>query len=255
MVVMTGTANHAGTTPMELRRDAFRELADFVAEVPGTLCQHGAPASRLTVGKVELLPNFSHTVLGRVEFSIVGRDMREAVTSALAAVCRTSLNTATEGHDLALEIREASWLAPTPCHPDIIATFLRQVAVLGIEASVMSSGTGQDTRLLTQLTRSGRIFVVSRNGIRHSPEEHSSWSDIEAGSTCFCTPFWMSPVPKQAAVNPDACGAGLQPLGCGCRVIRPGRLSAAGGTGTKQQQGRACNDMKRQKWQNTPMAR
>jgi len=182
VVVMTGCANHAGTTPMELRRDAFRGLADFAAKVPEILTRHGTPASRLTVGKVALQPNFPHTVPGRVEFSIVGRDMEEPVMAALATACRGALDSAAERNGLDLEIGEASWLTPTPCHDEIVAAFTRQAAALGLEAPVMPSGAGHDTQMMAQLAPAGMIFVASRGGISHAPEEHSDWPDIEAGA-------------------------------------------------------------------------
>ena len=182
VATLTGSANHAGTTPMELRQDAFRGLAAFAADLPDILAHHGTPASRLTVGKVELAPNFPHTVPGRAEFSIVGRDMDEAVMAALAAACRDSLAAAAARHGLGLDVHEASWLAPTRCHPDIVAAFARQAAALGLEAPVMPSGAGHDTQVMAELTRSGMIFVASRGGISHAPEEHSDWPDIEAGA-------------------------------------------------------------------------
>lgn len=182
VVTMTGAANHAGTTPMELRQDAFRGLVDFAAAVPDILSRHGTPASRLTVGKVDLEPNFPHTVPGRAEFSIVGRDMDEDVMTALAKACRAALTAAAERNGLTLDIGETSWLGPTPCHADIIAAFERQAAALGLAAPVMPSGAGHDTQVMAQLTRSGMIFVASRGGVSHAPEEDSDWSDIEAGS-------------------------------------------------------------------------
>jgi N-carbamoyl-L-amino-acid hydrolase len=182
VVSMTGTANHAGTTPMELRCDAFRGLADFAAEIPAILARHGTPASRLTVGKVELHPNFPHTVPGHAEFSIVGRDMDEAVMTALAGACRAALAAAAERNGLDLKTVETSWLAPIRCHPEVVEAFARQAAALGLEAPVMPSGAGHDTQMLAQLTRAGMIFVASTGGISHAPEEHSRWSDIEIGA-------------------------------------------------------------------------
>jgi N-carbamoyl-L-amino-acid hydrolase len=182
VVVMMGSANHAGTTPMDLRRDAFRGLTDFAAEIPEILARHGTPASRLTVGKVALQPNFPHTVPGRAEFSIVGRDMEDSVMAALAGACRAALNSAAERNGLALEISEASWLTPTPCHDDIVAAFARQAEALGLEAPVMPSGAGHDTQMMMELAPAGMIFVASRGGISHAPDEHSDWPDIEAGA-------------------------------------------------------------------------
>ncbi|MEM7221840.1 MAG: Zn-dependent hydrolase [Pseudomonadota bacterium] len=181
-VVLTGRANHAGTTPMELRRDAFSGLAQFASEIPGILAQHGTSASRLTVGKVGLQPNFPHTVPGRAEFSIVGRDVEEPIMAALAAACRAALGRTAAHNGLDLTIDETSWLSPTPCHGDIVAAFKRQATALGLEAPVMPSGAGHDTQMMARLAPSGMIFVASKGGISHAPDEHSEWPDIEAGA-------------------------------------------------------------------------
>src|SRR5690606_24834975 len=82
-VTLMGEANHSGTTPMEGRRDAFRGLADFGAAIPDIVARAGGPDSRLTVGKVALSPNFPHSVAGKAEFSVVGRDGDEAVMRSL----------------------------------------------------------------------------------------------------------------------------------------------------------------------------
>jgi len=180
-VSLRGEANHAGTTPMELRRDAFRGLADFAAAIPQLIAAAGTPASRLTVGQVELHPNFAHTVPGGCDFTLIGRDMDEAVMRALAAVCRERLRGAAEAHGLQLSLHEAGWLAPTPCDPEIIASFTRQAEALGLRTLRMPSGAGHDTQMMARLTRAGMIFVPSAGGISHAPEEHTDAADIEAG--------------------------------------------------------------------------
>ncbi len=209
-VVMTGSANHAGTTPMDLRQDAFRGLADFAAEVPEILARHGTRASRLTVGRVALQPNYPHTVPGRAEFSIVGRDMEEPVMAALATACRAALNSAAERNGLGLEIGEASWLPPIPCHDDIVAAFARQAAALGLEAPVLPSGAGHDTQMMTQLAPAGMIFVASCGGISHAPDEHSDWPDIEAGANLL-----LHTLLDVARLDPDGarCGAAQEGRG------------------------------------------
>jgi N-carbamoyl-L-amino-acid hydrolase len=180
-VTLTGEANHAGTTPMNLRRDAFRGLVDFAAAIPAIIDDVGSPATRLTIGKVDVHPNFPHTVPGRAEFAIVGRDMDAKVMSALAAACRSRLQAAADANELTLAVDEASWLDPTPCHPDIIDAFTRQARSLGIDARRMPSGAGHDTQMMTHLTRAGMIFVPSKKGVSHAPEEHTEWEDIETG--------------------------------------------------------------------------
>lgn len=180
-VTLVGEANHAGTTPMDLRRDSFRGLADFAASIPAIIDEAGTTATRLTIGKVNLHPNYPHTVPGCAEFAVIGRDMDEAVMSALAGVCRRRLESAARAHGLELSVEEASWLPPTPCHPEIMAAFRRQAGKLGLEALSLPSGAGHDTQMMAGLTRAGMIFVPSRRGVSHAPDEHTEWQDIEAG--------------------------------------------------------------------------
>ncbi len=180
-VTLVGETNHAGTTPMDLRRDSFRGLAEFAASIPAIIDEAGTSDTRLTIGKVDLTPNYAHTVPGRAEFVIIGRDMDEAVMSALAAACRRRLESVARAHGLELSVKQASWLPPTPCHPGIIEAFARQADRLGLDALSMPSGAGHDTQMMAALTRAGMIFVPSRHGISHAPEEHTEWRDIEAG--------------------------------------------------------------------------
>jgi N-carbamoyl-L-amino-acid hydrolase len=112
---------------------------------------------------------------------IIGRDMELAVMSALADVCRERLREAAADHDLELSVEQASWLEPTPCHKEIVAAFERQARELGLEAPVMPSGAGHDTQVMAYLTRAGMIFVPSRQGISHAPEEFTDREDIETG--------------------------------------------------------------------------
>jgi N-carbamoyl-L-amino-acid hydrolase len=181
-VTLTGTANHAGTTPMHLRHDAFMGLVDFANRTPKIISEFGSETSRLTIGRVEVSPGFAHTVPGRVEFALVGRDMNEAFMKGLAKACAAAVTAAADHHGLELERRETSWLAPRPCHPEIINAFQRQADKLGLDTMRMPSGAGHDTQLMTGLTKAGMIFVPSKDGISHAPEEWTEWKDVETGA-------------------------------------------------------------------------
>jgi N-carbamoyl-L-amino-acid hydrolase len=181
-ITLQGRANHAGTTPMDLRADAMAGLAEFAAALPGMAALHGTPHSRLTIGRVELQPNFPHTVPGRADFSLVVRDMDAGVIAELARHCRERLDQAALAHRLALTVQEVSRLDPQPSHPDIIALLLELADQLDIPSLVMASGAGHDTQFMAQLAPAGMIFVPSIDGVSHAPEEATAWSDIEAGA-------------------------------------------------------------------------
>lgn len=182
MVHLKGRANHAGTSPMHLRSDAFMGLASFAHEIPRILDEDGSPGSRLTVGKVELLPGNPHTVPGEAIFSLVGRDIDPEVLRSLADACEKVLAAIARKKRLHFEYRELSWLEPQSCHSDVIAAFDRAARELGHDPLLMPSGAGHDTQFMASLTRAGMIFVPSVGGISHAPDELTHWSDVEAGA-------------------------------------------------------------------------
>lgn len=185
-ITLTGEANHSGTTPMELRRDAFLGAAVFGSRIPAILERRGDPSSRITVGALKLSPGFAHTVPGRAELALNVRAADDATMLALADECRAELKAAADAHHLQLSIDEKSWLKSAACHPDIIALTQRTAAALGeSDVRIMSSGAGHDTQNMGAITADGRvgmIFVPSRKGISHSPAEHTDWADVERGA-------------------------------------------------------------------------
>jgi len=181
-VRLIGKANHAGTSPMNMRSDAFMGLADFAHEISRILEEDGTQASRLTVGKVELKPGHPHTIPGEVDFSLVGRDMSEEVMRDLAHSCQKVLSSIARKHRLRFEYEELSWLEPRACHPEIIEAFEKTARRLGIDPLHMPSGAGHDTQFMTEVTRAGMIFVPSVGGVSHAPDEWTNWNDVETGA-------------------------------------------------------------------------
>ncbi|MFW6218026.1 MAG: Zn-dependent hydrolase, partial [Verrucomicrobiota bacterium] len=86
-----GEANHAGTTPMEMRNDAFMGLADFAHELPRIIDENGSERSRATIGKAQILPGSANTVPGLVEFSLDVRDTDGDVLEELSLTCQKAL--------------------------------------------------------------------------------------------------------------------------------------------------------------------
>lgn len=182
MVHLVGRANHAGTSPMHLRSDAFMGLANFAHEIPRILEEEGSPGSRLTVGKVELLPGNPHTVPGEAVFSLVGRDVDGDTLRALAQACRRVLSAIARRRSLHFDYRELSWLEPRRCDPDVLSAFDAASRELGQDPLWMPSGAGHDTQFMADVCRAGMIFVPSVGGVSHAPDELTHWSDVELGA-------------------------------------------------------------------------
>lgn len=181
-ICLRGEANHAGTTPMEMRNDAFMGLADFAHEVPRILEENGSERSRATIGKAQILPGAANTVPGLVEFSLDVRDTSEDVLDELATAVRKALSAIARKRDLMFEFEQVSYLRPVACDPAIVDRLLKQAGRLELEYEQMPSGAAHDAQVMGRIVPVGMIFVPSKNGKSHSPAEWTSWSDIEAGA-------------------------------------------------------------------------
>ncbi len=182
IVRLIGKADHAGTSPMNLRSDAFSGLADFAHEISRIIDENGSDRSRLTVGKVELKPGNPHTIPGEAIFTLVGRDSDEEVMTELSMACRRALSAIARRHNLMFEYEQASWLGPMQCDPEIVSLFERHAKNLGMAFERMPSGAGHDTQFMTEITRAGMIFVPSVGGVSHAPDEWTHWHDVAAGT-------------------------------------------------------------------------
>jgi N-carbamoyl-L-amino-acid hydrolase len=174
-----GDANHAGTTPMEMRNDAFMGLADFAHELPRILEENGTSQSRATIGKAQILPGSANTVPGQVEFSLDVRDTDAAILRELESACQKALSATARRRGLRYEFDPLSSIQPTNCDPGIVKILGEEAEALSLRSRKMPSGAAHDAQILGQMTRMGMIFTPSREGKSHSPQEWTSWEDIE----------------------------------------------------------------------------
>jgi N-carbamoyl-L-amino-acid hydrolase len=182
LVRLIGKADHAGTAPMHMRSDAFMGVADFAHEMGRILGEEGTDRSRLTIGKVALKPGYAHTIPGEADFTLVGRDLDEAVMKQIAVACRRVLSAIARKHRLRFEYTEMSWLPPKPCDPGITSLLESTAETLGYSRMRMPSGAGHDTQFFSDIAPSGMIFIPSKNGVSHAPDEWSHWGDVEKGA-------------------------------------------------------------------------
>jgi len=181
-VWLRGEANHAGTTPMDMRNDAFMGLADFAHEVPRILEENGSERSRATIGKAQILPGAANTVPGLVEFSLDVRDTSEAVLEELSTAFRKALSAIARRRSLMFEFEQKSYIRPVVCGAELVGELSRQATALGLEHQQMPSGAAHDAQIMGRMVPVGMIFVPSKGGQSHSPAEWTAWSDIEAGA-------------------------------------------------------------------------
>lgn len=181
-VVMTGQQNHAGTTPMHLRRDAFQALTTFSGLLNDRLRNVVTPQSVWTIGRVELGPNASSIVPGRARFSVQWRDAEEDRLGRMEGIVRRALEDAAGHHGTTLEITPRMDLKPTRMDATLRAAL---AAAAGDVAPgnwrVMPSGALHDATNVAHVLPVAMLFVPSIGGISHDFAEDTDEADIVAG--------------------------------------------------------------------------
>jgi beta-ureidopropionase / N-carbamoyl-L-amino-acid hydrolase len=179
--IVTGFANHAGTTPMPDRQDALiaaSALTLAVREVAGS--EPGAQVG--TVGHMEVSPNAVNVIPGEVRMSIEFRDLSSAKldrlgerirarAAAIAKETRTEIRITHKGHN-------ESAIAATEVQRAIESAAGR----LRLGTRHLPSGAGHDAQMMATVMPMGMIFVPSIGGISHSPKELTTWQDCANGA-------------------------------------------------------------------------
>lgn len=181
-VRLTGTSNHAGTTPMHLRNDAFQALTEFASQLNRILEENGDVASVATIGRVELLPGAANVIPGEVRFSLEFRDTGMRVLDALADSFETALYAITKRRDIGFEFEVMSDIAPVACDAHVRSLITATADELDYPAHALPSGAAHDTQKMARIAPAGMIFVPSKAGRSHSAAEWTDWKDIEAGA-------------------------------------------------------------------------
>ena len=180
-VTVDGFANHAGTTPMELRQDAMVTAARIIDAVQVTALE--LPGRHVaTVGRLAAEPGAPNVIPGRVTFSLEIRDLAMTGIDAVFRAIRSRAEeiAAADGTTVSIEQFYESRAAPTDARlRDMIEAEARD---LGLTSLRMPSGAGHDAQSVALLGPVGMIFVPSRDGVSHSPLEFTEADQITAGT-------------------------------------------------------------------------
>jgi N-carbamoyl-L-amino-acid hydrolase len=184
-VVFVGQADHAGTTPMDRRRDAFLAAADYALQVRRHVVTRGSKESVTNFGVVRVHPGASNIVPGRAELVHEMRDPDIAVLARLAGETADLAREVAGAHRVGVEIHPMSATTPAACAPRIQATTEKVCANLGLPTRRLYSAAGHDAQNLARVTDSGMIFIPSLGGRSHRVDEMSDWPAIERGANAL----------------------------------------------------------------------
>jgi N-carbamoyl-L-amino-acid hydrolase len=180
-LLFRGLAGHAGTTPMDARRDAGLAAAVFTVAA-NELVVRDFPGCVATVGDIRLEPGAFNVIPGSARVAIECRSLDLAQLDALESALLREAHAAAAMHALGVEATPVGRWEPTPLDADLRAVVGRAASGLGLETMELSSGAGHDAQALAAVVPSGMIFVPSDGGISHDPREHTSWEDCVNGA-------------------------------------------------------------------------
>ncbi|RDZ17855.1 Zn-dependent hydrolase [Priestia megaterium] len=179
-IEVTGESDHAGTTPMDMRKDALFAANNLIAEARHEL---GRLDSNLvyTMGRMNVLPNIHTVIPNKVIFSLEARHTDEDVIASVEKIIqllpdKAELSEGCEVRVTKLWGRDTVWFDKTVC--DEVEESVRS---LGYSYKRMVSGAGHDAQFLASYIPTAMIFIPSVNGKSHCEEEFTPWEECEKG--------------------------------------------------------------------------
>ncbi|MBY0201140.1 Zn-dependent hydrolase [Priestia megaterium] len=179
-IEVTGESDHAGTTPMDMRKDALFATNNLIAEARHEL---GRLDSNLvyTMGRMNVLPNIHTVIPNKVIFSLEARHTDEDVIASVEKIIQSLPDQAEllEGCEVRVTKlwgRDTVWFDKTVC--DEVEESVRS---LGYSYKRMVSGAGHDAQFLASYIPTAMIFIPSVNGKSHCEEEFTPWEECEKG--------------------------------------------------------------------------
>lgn len=181
-VVFIGEPDHAGTTPMERRKDSFLAAAEYALKARELVVKRGSGRSVTNFGVVEVKPGVPNIVPARTSLLQEMRELDAGILDRLERRCCSLARRVAERRTLRVELLSVSRNEPARCAPRVQAAIEAACRELALTFQRMPSGAGHDAQNLATVTQAGMIFIPSKGGRSHRPDEASDWDAIERGA-------------------------------------------------------------------------
>ncbi len=178
---ITGTANHAGTTPMSVRHDALVSASRLVLEVQRMasdleICRVG------TAGTLQVYPNAVNVVPGQVKLGVEFRDLEMGSLAAAEAELRSVAAAISRTDGVQIDINRFESTQSCPIQPGMQELVAAASERAGLSHRRLPSGAGHDAQSMAGITEAAMVFVPSVEGISHAPGEYSTPEDCANGA-------------------------------------------------------------------------
>ena len=176
--IVTGQANHAGTTTMGLRRDALAGAAEMMLAIE-RIARDDASDLVATVGRVTALPGAPNVIPGEVRFTIDLRSGDQARRDRAAEDIMDAIHGIADVRNLDFDVRRVHDLPASPCAPALMALMDDALAATGQPPFRLVSGAGHDAMVMAALCPTAMLFIRCRDGVSHNPAEHVDPADAD----------------------------------------------------------------------------
>ena len=181
-LTFVGQPDHAGTTPMDRRKDAFFTAAEYATKSRELVVRGGEGHAVTTIGVVDVRPGVPNIVPERAVLLQELRDPDPALLERLASRTLQAARRVARQRGLVLEVEHLMRAEPVRMSPRVQAAIEATAAGLGLPTRRMPSGAGHDAQVLAAVTDAGMIFVPSQGGRSHRPDEWTDWPALERGA-------------------------------------------------------------------------
>ena len=180
-VDITGQSNHAGTTPMSMRRDAGLAAGELVVAVRRIASEMGGTQVG-TVGALRLHPDLVNVVAARAKLIVDLRNTDDADLQAAERRLLAETRRIAESEEVEIDTKWVARFEPVVFDPRVVELVESTASALGLSVRRMPSGAGHDAQILADVCPAGMVFVPSVKGISHNPAEHTEPDDLVAGA-------------------------------------------------------------------------
>jgi allantoate deiminase len=180
-VELHGTAGHAGTVPMPMRRDALTGAAECILAVE-EFCRADRGGLVGTVGYINAMPGATNVIPGLVSFTLDIRASKDSYRKMAVTDIVREIETIARQRHLDLQINVTHESRTAPCAPWLQQQIGAAIAAEGMRVLELPSGAGHDGMAMIDITEIAMLFVRCRGGVSHNPAEHVDDADVAAGA-------------------------------------------------------------------------
>jgi hydantoinase/carbamoylase family amidase len=181
-LIVRGEAAHSGATPMALRHDALVGAAELMLVLERLARESPSGTTVGTVGVIRAFPGAINVVPGEARLDVDVRDSDLAARESVVAELLAAAEAIAAARGLSVDVEPIVVDTPVQCAPDVIAAATAACQELGLTHRLMTSGAYHDAMIMAAKVPVGMIFVPSRGGISHHPDEYTEPEQVDDGA-------------------------------------------------------------------------